>query len=220
MNLMKHVAFISLTLVFFACTEESNSEGGNKTPKEKPGVVTDVETVYEEGSFEKPIYTELLKELDVCTDEKLCLQCATCTPEFFRFFEIAKSRNVKDLFAIQVKALTKLKDENPLPTREVRVFVRDQGQLVLSNSMRGYIIKEITSESGVNDLVIRIRKFVQEEEHFFHCLFQWSEKDKKYLFKSVERIEGRTWGGNVKEEDKEATSQQVYSELLQEGYIR
>lgn len=219
MKWMRYVVVSLLVLAFVGCSEESDPKQ-SPTPQEKPGKVTEVETVYKEGSFEKPIYTELLKELDVCTDEEMCLQCATCTPEFFRFFEIAKSRNVKDLFAIQVKALTKLKDENPLPTREVRVFVRDQGQLVLSNSMRGYIIKEITSESGVNDLVIRIRRFVEGEEHFFHCLFQWSEKDKKYLFKSVERIEGRTWGGNVKEEDKEATSQQVYSELLQEGYIR
>ena len=216
---MKYVIVGLLALVFFGCSEETESNS-KTTIKEKPGKVTEVETLYEEGSFDNPVYVDLLKELDVCTDEKLCLQCATCTPEFFRFFEISKSLNVKDLFAIQIKALTKLKGENPLPTREVRVFVRDRGQLVLSNSMRGYIIKEITSESGVNDLVIRIRRFVQEEEHFFHCLFQWSEKDKKYLFKSVERIEGRTWGGNVKEEDKEETSQQVYSELLQEGFIR
>ncbi|XOV67998.1 MAG: hypothetical protein ACFHU9_02270 [Fluviicola sp.] len=216
---MKYLYLFVAAFLIQACSE---TKDGQKPPqlKEKPGVVTEVETVYEEGEFKNPKYKELLKELDVCSEEKVCLQCATCTPEFFRFFEIAKNRDVKDIFAIQIKALTLLKDEDPLPTREVRVFVRENGSLVLSNWFRGYVVNEITNESGVSDLVLRIRKIVDDEEHFFHCLFQWSTSDKKYRFKSVERIEGRNWGGPVKESEKEATSQQVYSELVQAGYIR
>lgn len=217
MNLMKYL-FLIVSLAFFAsCT---NDDTPKEKPKVEPGKVTEVETVYKEGQFKNASYTALLKELGMCTDEVLCLQCATCTPEFFRFFEIAKDKEVKNLFALQIKALTKLKNEEPLPTREVRVYVREGGELVLSNRIRGYIIQEITNESGVDDLVFRIRRFVEEEEHFFHCLFQWSPDDKKYLFKTVERIEGRTWGGDVKEADKAETSQQVYTELVQEGFVQ
>lgn len=219
MTLMKYLYLFIIAVAITACTDAEEKPTKPKT-NEKPGVVTKVETVYQEGEFANPVYKELLKELEVCSDEKVCLQCATCTPEFFRFFEIAKNRNVKDIFAIQIKALTLLKDEDPLPTREVRVFIRENGSLVLSNYFRGYVVEEITSESGVNDLMLRIRKIVDGEEHFFHCLFQWSESDKKYIFQSVERIEGRNWGGPVKQADKEATSQQVYSELVQAGFIR
>ena len=85
--------------------------------------------------------------------------------------------------------------------------------------MRAYIIERRTNENGVDDLMLRFRRVIEDEEHFFHCLFNWSTSDRKYMFTSVERIEGRSWGGPVKKEDKAATSQQVYDELVAEGYI-
>ncbi|GAB5418885.1 MAG: hypothetical protein Crog4KO_01340 [Crocinitomicaceae bacterium] len=216
MKLMKYLFLIVSIVIFTSCSGE---EEPASVPKEKPGKVTDVETVYEEGQFKKSEYVDLLKELDFCTDEKICLQCATCTPEFFRFFEIAQQKNVKNLFAIQIKALTKLKNEEPLPTREVRVFLRESGSLVRCNRIRGYVIQEITNESGVNDLVVRIRRMDEGVEYFFHCLFQWSDKDQKYLFTTVENIYWPNGGGPVKASEKAATSQQVYTELVQGGFI-
>ncbi len=213
---MKYLFLIVSIVVFASCADE---EEPVSVPKEKPGKITEVETVYAEGQFNNVKYVELLKELDFCTDEKICLQCATCTPEFFRFFEVAKQKDVKDLFAIQVKALTKLKNEEPLPTREVRVFLRESGSLVRCNRIRGYVIQEITNESGVNDLVVRIRRMDEGVEYFFHCLFEWSEDDKKYLYKSVEKIYWPNGGGPVKASEKDATSQQVYTELVQGGFI-
>jgi hypothetical protein len=204
-----------------ACSTDANEKPKSKTIPEKVGEVTPIETVYEEGAFDTPVYSALLKELELCSDRKECLQCATCTPEFFRFFEIAGKDRLEDVFAIQIKALTKLEKEPPLPTREVRVYSREAGSLVRCNRIRGYVIERITSKSGVDDLLIRIRRFVQEEdeEYFFHCLFKWSDKDRKYIYRSVERIETRTGGGDVKEEFKAETSQQVYNELVENGFI-
>lgn len=220
MNLMRYLFLILVIGVFTSC-EDSPEKEKSGTSEVTPGKVTEIETVYEEGNFENSTYASLLKELDLCSEEKICLQCATCTPEFFRFFEVAGSNKINDLFAVQVKALTKLKNEEPLPTRELRVYIREGGRLVRCNRFRGYVIERITSSSGVDDLMLRIRRYVEEdkEEYFFHCLFKWSEEDKKYRFASVERIETRTGGGDVKEEFKAETSQQVYNELVETGYI-
>jgi len=221
MKLMRYLTVLLTLGVLMSCGDDKEKENPTRKQTSTPGKVTEIETVYEEGNFENSSYETLLKELDFCTDEKICLQCATCTPEFFRFFEVGGSDRTKDLFALQVKALTKLKNEDPLPTREVRVFVRESGKLVRCNRIRGYVIERITSKSGVDDLLLRIRRFVEEEneEYFFHCLFVWSEEDKKYRFTAVERIETRTSGGDVKEQHKAEVSQQVYNELVESGYI-
>mgnify|MGYP006177224321 CR=1 FL=1 len=135
------------------------------------------------------------------------------TATFFRFFDIQKEGKIQDLFAIQIKALTILNgQEFANPTREVRVYVREAGQLVESNRLKGYITERITSASGVDNLIVRFFRIIDGEDHFFNCLFMWSKEDRKYKFVSVERIEGKNWGGPVKESEKAATSQQVYDE--------
>lgn len=188
----------------------------------KPGAVTEVQTVYEDGVFSNPAYKQLLEELDICSpQDDNCPRCAVCSPKFFRFFDIQPGGDIKNLFAIQVKALTILKGEEfSNPTREVQVYIRENGSLVTCNRLKGYIMERITSKSGVDDLIIRFFRVIEDEDHFFNCLFQWSAKDKKYKFISVERIEGKSWGGDVKADQKEETSQQVYNELVAEGFIQ
>ena len=220
---MRLIYLIIPAILLFSCSqeEEPSNDWTEENPKDEIGKSTEVETVYEEGSFDNPVYTEILKELDLCGPAiEECPRCAECSPRFFRFFDIRKEGNVKDLFAIQIKALTILKgQEFANPTREVRVYVRENGQLVESNRLKGYITERITSATGVDDLVVRFFRIIEGEDHFFNCLFMWSREDKKYKFVSVERIEGKNWGGPVKESEKAATSQQVYDELKAEGYI-
>ena len=108
MHLMRYVYLIASLLILASCSgKEKEKESADG--KIVPGKVTEVETVYEEGSFKNTEYTALLQELDLCNEEVLCMQCATCTPEFFRFFSVAQNESVKNLFALQIKALTKLK---------------------------------------------------------------------------------------------------------------
>lgn len=223
MRIMRLIYILIPAIILFSCSEEEEqpTEWTDEKSKTEVGTTTEVETVYEEGNFDHPVYDELLKELDLCGPAvEDCPRCADCSPRFFRFFDIRKDGEMKDLFAVQIKALTILKgQEFANPTREVRVYVREAGQLVESNRLKGYITERITSSSGVDDLIIRFFRIIDGEDHFFNCLFMWSREDKKYKFISVERIEGRNWGGPVKESEKAATSQQVYDELKAEGYI-
>lgn len=208
-------------MLLTSCTDDKETDVDDWKKPVKPGKVTQVETTYQDGEFENPVYNKLLKELNLCgPEDEMCPRCATCSPKFFRFFKIGKDKSVEDLFALQIKALTILNgEEYSNPTREVRVYIREGGQLVESNRLKGYIAERITSKSGVDDLIVRFFRIVEGEDHFFNCLFKWSEKDRKYKFVSVERIEGKNWGGPVKQDVKAETSQQVYDELKAEGLI-
>ncbi len=220
MNLMR-LLYISIPLLILFSCSETEEDKPKEWQSKKVGEVTEIETIYEDGEFENPMHFKLLKELDLCgPEEPECPRCATCSPGFFRFFDIQKEGSMENLFAVQVKALTILKnEENANPTREVRVYIRENGRLVESNRLKGYIMEQITSASGIDDLMVRFFRVVDDEDTFFNCLFQWSEKDKKYKYVSVERIEGKNWGGDVKESLKKETSQQVYNELKAEGFI-
>lgn len=98
------------------------------------------------------------------------------------------------------------------------VFEREKGGLVKVNGYRGNLIKTISSESGVDDLIIRFLMKQEDEESksienvHFNCLFKWDGK--RYNFESVERIEGPNWGGAVKPEHKKQTSAEVYRDLI------
>lgn len=218
---MMRIHYILIALLVLSACGDTEPEVTVTQPS-KPGSVTEVQTVYEDGVFTNPAYKQLLEELDLCgpVDEN-CPRCAVCSPKFFRFFDIQPGGNIKNLFAIQVKALTILKgSEYSNPTREVHVYIRENGSLVTANRLKGYIMERITNKSGVDDLIVRFFRVVEDEDHFFNCLFQWSEKDKKYKYISVERIEGKSWGGDVKAAQKIETSQQVYNELVAEGFIQ
>lgn len=220
---MMRLIYLFIPIVFLiACSEEEEAPSGWEDKKnEKIGKVTEVTTTYEDGEFENSSYVGLLQELELCGPAiEDCPRCATCSPRFFRFFDINKNASIEDHFALQVKALTILNGyEFSIPTREVRIYIRENGTLVECNRLKGYITQRITSSSGVDNLVVRFLRKEEGEDIFFNCLFVWSEKDKKYKYVSVERIEGKNWGGPVKEKDKKATSQQVYDDLKADGFI-
>lgn len=218
----KAIFYFILALGFVGCSDSEPDKPGKDWSTSESTDRVEVTTTYEEGEFDNPQATGLLNELELCGPENPeCPFCATCSPRFFRFFDISKSGEFQDLFAIQIKALTIVANEEfALPTREVRVYVRENGALVLANRFKGYIMQTQAGKSKVDDLVIRFFRYIDDEKHFFNCLFQWSVEDKRYKFVEVERIEGKNWGGAVKAADKVETSQQVYSELKEEGMIQ
>lgn len=213
------LAFSAL-FVLFACTENEDELAGQPEVY-APGVATEFETLFSDTAFTNVKHSQLLKELQVCIQDAdpECPRCAVCSPNFFRIFELNKDKDVKDFFGLQIKSLTILKgQEFALPVRHLIVFEREKGELVKVNGYRGNLIETISSESGVDDLMIRFLMKQEDEESksienvHFNCLFKWDGK--RYNFESVERIEGSNWGGVVKPEHKKQTSSEVYRDLI------
>lgn len=221
---IKLFSFFAL-LFLFSCTTEKDQTVVDPTAP-KPGDKTEIETLFDGTKFDNADHDKILKELKICTQEANpdCPRCAVCSPKFFRIHELKKSGNVKDFFGLQIKALTILNgQEFSIPNRHLLIFERENGELVKVNGYRGNLIETIASDSGVDDLMIRF--LIKEEDPdskkmydvFFHCLFKWDGK--RYNYASVEQIFGPWGGGAIKADVKEATSAQVYDDLLDKDLI-
>lgn len=213
------LAFSAL-FILFACTENED-EITDQPEVHAPGVATEFETLFSDTTFANVKHSQLLKELQICIQnaDSECPRCAVCSPNFFRIFKLDKEKDVKNFFALQIKSLTILKgQEFALPVRHLIVFEREKGELIKVNGYRGNLIETISSQSGVDDLVIRFLMKQEDEESkeienvHFNCLFKWDGK--RYNFESVERIEGSNWGGPVMAKHKKETSAEVYRDLI------
>ncbi|MFT6246202.1 MAG: hypothetical protein ACJA0U_003375 [Salibacteraceae bacterium] len=213
------LAFSAL-FILLACTENKD-EFTDEQEMYTPGVATEFETLFSDTAFTNIKHSQLLKELQVCIQkaDPECPRCAVCSPNFFRIFELDKEKDVKDFFGLQIKSLTILKGQQfALPVRHLIIFEREKGELIKVNGYRGNLIETISSNSGVDDLMIRFLMKQEDEESkaienvHFNCLFKWDGK--RYNFESVERIEGPNWGGAVKPEHKKETSAEVYRDLI------
>lgn len=223
-NMKLFVPIALMLLMMSSCTSEPASKEKPKAweqPKKeevKVGQEFEISTEYGGTTFASAEEKELLKELNICDDvvPEGCLKCATCTPKFFRFFDINRKGKLGDLFALQIRAEAILKgQEFELPTRHFMIFAKDGEQLVKVNGYRGYLIKRIVSESGVDDIIIRF--FIPEDNNHFHCLFKWNGSQYDYI--SCEKLYQSGKGGPVLPEHKEDVSKQVYTDLMMHNMI-
>jgi hypothetical protein len=225
---MKRFFLLSILVAgLSACTapeDEPHVDPTKPVEKKDPelGDVNQVETLFDEDRFENEVHAELIRELDYAyeTEDPACPRCALVSPRFFKVFNVKPGSDVKDLFAIQIKALTILKGaEKATPDRNLVVFARENGQLVKTNGFRGNLIRRITNSSGVDDLIIRFHVYDREykSDIFYNCLFKWEEG--RYYFSSVEEIYGSGANGKVKESMKAEISADVKVELTNAGMI-
>ena len=218
---MKKLFYLNLFLIFFtfSCEESNNIDESNLFSTNK------IETLFRDSTYTSEVDYELLKELNICdtlNQSNDCIEsfdvttCSPCTPKYFKIYPYNNSKDLKDAFMLQIKALTILKGQNKkLPMRHLIVFERENGYLVKVNAFRGNLIETRENKKGIKDLVIRF--YIPEEEAFMNCLFQWNNG--KYNFNSVESIDGAGGRGKVKRSMKEEISKDIYQLLMKNQFI-
>lgn len=208
--------FFSLIIISFLVVSCEESE----EPKIKSiqvGEITHIETLFDELKFNSTLEYDLLKEIQACDSIRLKdSKCATCTPQYFKFYPFNNKKGLEDAFMLQVKALTVMKGKKvPLPMRHLIIFEREKGSLVKVNGFRGNLIATRESNSGIKDLVVRF--YIPDEGAFMNCLFLW--KQGQYQFKSVESIDGAGGNGSVKNSVKSEISKEVYKTLMSKAML-
>ena len=177
-----------ITSVFlFSCKEEtpvSENQNGSKKPlSEVENNDTQIETLFDDTSFETGKMKDLLKELGLgmCNPEEKNeenYKVPACSPKFFKFFNFKEGTKIENAFVLLVKARV-----HDFPLRRVFVFQREKGKLIKVNGFIANLIGKRKSATGYEDLVLR---FNDEDQNHFNCVFVW--RDKRYEYDRVEQI--------------------------------
>lgn len=180
---MKLFIFSILVLVLFSCKTDSSEEDDGiqdkSTPIAAPVNERSISTDFNDNFFAGNQEIELLKELKICdpaakNDEDEAHP--SCSPKFFRFFDLSEKIPLKDGFLLLVKA-----GVNGFPSRRLLVFEREKGNLVKVNGFDGYLIEKRPSPTGYDDIVVRFGEKVDGYSYFYNCLFQWKEGKYQYI---------------------------------------
>lgn len=179
------------------------------------GEMESIETLFDKDVFEDPKMKDLLTELNLCTEktsDTLDYVNPSCTPRFFRFFNLTEKMPIENGFILQVKAKV-----SGFPLRRVLVFVRERGELVKVNGFVANLIGRRKTSGEYDDLLLRFNDNVDGETTFYNCFFKWNGA--KYEFSSVEVIEGANWGGPVKAEFKDSMSNEISAVLSKNSML-
>ena len=207
------ITALVLTAIVSACKGETE-DNEIDVPAEKIEV-EQISTLFDETSFEDPDSYELLKELSICSDSAEMVDGqfrAPCTPEYFKFFPLKKGQALRDGFILQIRSMV-----GGIAIRRLLVFERENGQLVKLNGFMGNLIERRSDGSDYDDLLIRFPDNIVDEQRkmietvFYNCLFKWNGS--QYEYKNVEAIEGKNWGGKVKESMKDSMSVEIHKVL-------
>ena len=188
MNL-KRIAWISL--VVFICSLLVWKFSSNEKPTipinddtKKVLKVEQISTDFNLNKFSSNEEIELLKEIGICdstqADDKN-LDNPSCSPRFFRFFKLNKSKELSDGFMLLVRA-----GVNKFPVRRLLIFERENGQLVKTNGFVGYIIERRVVAGNYDDIVVRFFERYENQKYFYNCLYTW--KNGRYVYQKCEAI--------------------------------
>lgn len=206
--------------ILLGCGESTSSENEvveKEISSVEVGKVTAIENLFDETTFPDPMHEKLLRELNICDSVRIeGSPVSPCAPNYFKIMPFYEDRDINDAFLLQIRALATLKGQiDPLPMRHLIAFERENGTLVKVNGFRGNLIERRTSDSGVDDLVIRF--YIPEDGAFLNCLFTWNGD--QFKFQSVEAIDGGGGTGAVKEALKDSISKEVYQSLMLNGML-
>ena len=208
-KLIKNSLYIAVSILLFTNCSGEEKPDPIKIEDAQAGTIQSIETLFDQDVFENPKMADLLKELNMCaesTSDTLDYLRPTCSPRFFRFFELDKNLSIENGFLLQVKSKV-----SGFPLRRLLVFVREGGQLVKVNGFVANLIGRRKTSGAYDDLLLRFNDNVDGEATFYNCFFSWNGT--KYAFKSVEVIEGANWGGPVKAEFKDSMSLEIQQVL-------
>jgi len=211
---MKIIFCVSLCFFLFACSNEDSNETNHSVPS---GIaeINHIQTLFDSDKFENKIYLKLLKELKICdqfqTDTSNYLKPA-CSPRFFRILPMRDDVDENNAFLLQIKSKV-----GGIKLRRLITFVRERGQLVKVNAFVANLIATRKSTSHYYDLILRFNDVIEGELVFYNCLFAWNGT--KYVFKTVELIEGSTWRQRIKPEFKDSISNDIFNTLLKNEMI-
>lgn len=205
----------ALTFSINACSGDDEPKEDPKVEENGPGTLTGIETLFDKSDFEDPKMKDLLKELNLCNEklgDSIDYMNPSCTPRFFRFFNLTEKMPIENGFILQVKAKV-----SGFPLRRMLVFVRERGELVKVNGFVANLIGRRKTAGEYDDLLLRFNDNVDGETTFYNCFFKWNGG--KYEFSSVEVIEGANWGGPVKAEFKDSMSNEIKAVLTKNSML-
>lgn len=167
-------------IILNSCTDEESEPDENTTKETIEVVDQTLSTDFNANTFTSNTEVELLKELKLCdptaptdTDEKR----PTCSPKFFRFFQLSKKIPLNNAFILLIKA-----GVNDFPLRRVLVFQREKDQLIKLNGFNGNIIEKRKTTSGYDDLVIRFADNIEGQLCYYNCIFSWNGGQYEYKY--------------------------------------
>jgi len=188
MNLKK-IAWISL--VIFICGLLVWKFSSKETPNEivvdntsKVLKVEQISTDFNLNKFSSNQEVALLKEIGICDSTQADdnnLDNPSCSPRFFRFFKLNKSKELKDGFILLVRA-----GVNKFPVRRLLIFERENDQLIKTNCFVGYIIERRVIKGNYDDIVVRFFERYENQKYFYNCLYTW--KNGRYVYVNCEAI--------------------------------
>lgn len=212
--MQKIIPFI-LVVFLFSCTGDDELTKKPKVATENPEEIIGIQTLFNKDNFDNPKHIELLKELKICsefqTDTSNYME-PMCSPRFFRIFPMRDDVPVENAFLLQIKSKV-----SGIKLRRVVAFVRENGKLVQVNTFIANLIGTRKSLTHYNDLILRFNDNVGGDLIFYNCLFTWNGT--KYIFKSVELIEGADWRQRLKPEFKDSVSTDIYNTLVKNEMI-
>lgn len=184
---MKYSFLILLTFILFSCKPDSiDTDVNSDIPSETVATENldkNLEILFDETSFSDDKIPSLLKELNICKEEQKNLNNASdpaCDPKFFHFESYDEGVAMENAFIVVIRA-----GVHDWPVRRTMVYTRENGKLILVNTLIGNLVGKKNSLSGKNDLVMQ---FFDEFENRLECIYKW--KDGRYQYSSVSRIEG------------------------------
>jgi len=177
------VVFICSLLVWkFSLPTKLNKV--DKVDQNKVLKVEQISTDFNANTFKSEEEISLLKEIGICDSTQADdsnLDNPSCSPRFFRFFKLNKTKSLNDGFILLVRA-----GVNKFPVRRLLIFERENGQLVKTNGFVGYIIERRVVAGNYDDIVVRFFERYENQKYFYNCLYTW--KNGRYVYVKCETI--------------------------------
>lgn len=216
---MNKSIYFLLFLLYASCSDEGDSDLNKKKKDPSEGEIMAIETLFNTDKFENVKHKELLKELKICSefqkDTSNYLEPA-CSPRFFRIFSMHETIPVENAFLLQIKSKV-----SGVKLRRLVAFVRERGELIKVNTFVANLIGTRKSKTHYHDLILRFNDNIEGDIIFYNTIFVWNGK--KYVFKTVETIEGvdadGPWRQQLKTEFKDSVSNDIYKTLIKNEMI-
>lgn len=170
---------IGVFVAWFLNNRKSTKDGEDSTESTKKQKIEYISTDFNANAFSGKVEEKLLKEIGICDStqgDDNNLDNPSCSPRFFRFFKLNKTKELNDGFMLLVRA-----GVNKFPVRRLLIFERENGQLVKVNGFVGYIIERRSTDASYDDIVVRFFERYYEQKYFYNCLYTWKNGQYQYV---------------------------------------
>ncbi|NBX38365.1 MAG: hypothetical protein EBR54_03000 [Flavobacteriia bacterium] len=180
------------------------------------------EVDFKQNSFTSGVELSLLKEIGICDTTKVGDAMGACSPKFFKFFPLSRTKSLRDGFILLINGLAFADPEAKFPIRRILIFEREGGVLVAVNKFKGNLIeRRQIQDSDYDDLVIRFRLDQYNEK--YHVVYRW--KNNKYQLAFCEELVyfneelKKFEGGRVLATKRDSVSREVEKILIEEHLV-